>query len=714
MKKIKIYLVFILAIILIYFGRQVYDKLDTDPIKLSLKMAGENKMELKRVLDYYNKDEDSLKLKAAKILIANMTYHYSSSSFNPKNDCYLKAFKLVDSTAKNHFLHELQLKPMVQNYWKKTKSIKENLLSTIKKQTLINNVNTFSLDVKTIKSEWLISHIESSFNSWNNSKLFSSIDFSEFSMTMLPYRYDKEMLNMPTGYSNSFLKTELFKKSNLNDTKTVINSLNFYFKKVNSITKMIDFKYDLGFYNLLKWGKLECDDQTPIAAKILNDIGIPTHIDCTPQWLNRDARHSWCSSKESTGLYSPFSPGWQSILPSENKGLFNENFYKRTSKVYRKTYRYELISPYFLKKENEVVPPFFNTPYLKDVSDKYHKTSTLIMPTAKLFNRELINIAYLAIFSPRGWVAVGWGKVDSKNKHIIFEKVPLNVVYTIGVYKQNKIIPISIPFYFNKKRHNITPDYNNKITLDLTRKYPQKELLIDFRKKLINAKFQGANKKDFSDAVDLFQFDSIPKEYVTEIPINNGNSYKYVRFISSENWMENSRVINMAIMEYYSKIIKNEIAIEGTKPYIINKRDTLSPNCKELTKLEGTLICNNERILKKDLLSGFDGNMETFSKLRWAGIEFTRPRKIVSIRYAARNANNMINVGDTYELFYFDNDWKSMGKLKADNNYLTFKNVPSKTIYWLRNLNKGKEELSFFYINGEQIFINNDELSDYF
>ena len=67
----------------------------------------------------------------------------------------------------------------------------------------------------------------------------------------------------------------------------------------------------------------------------------------------------------------------------------------------------------------------------------------------------------------------------------------------------------------------------------------------------------------------------------------------------------------------------------------------------------------------------------------------------------------MIEPGQLYRLLYFkDGKWIEHQTLVSEYNYLDFDSVPAGTVYWLRNLDKGKEELPFFYEDGKQIFIN--------
>ena len=88
-------------------------------------------------------------------------------------------------------------------------------------------------------------------------------------------------------------------------------------------------------------------------------------------------------------------------------------------------------------------------------------------------------------------------------------------------------------------------------------------------------------------------------------------------------------------------------------------------------------------------------------------VDFGKPEQINQIRILPRNADNGITIGDNYELFYWDNDWISCGEKVAEYNFLQFDNIPTGTIYWLKNNSNGHEEQAFFYTNGKQIYINN-------
>ena len=108
----------------------------------------------------------------------------------------------------------------------------------------------------------------------------------------------------------------------------------------------------------------------------------------------------------------------------------------------------------------------------------------------------------------------------------------------------------------------------------------------------------------------------------------------------------------------------------------------------------------------------FDGNFETYVGSSGIGMDFGKPVKITHVRFAPRNANNMIVPGNNYMLMYYDKGWKKLRTLYAEHNYLDFEHVPKATLYWLKNLTEGKEEFPFFYINDKQYFLHVDKLPD--
>jgi hypothetical protein len=132
-----------------------------------------------------------------------------------------------------------------------------------------------------------------------------------------------------------------------------------------------------------------------------------------------------------------------------------------------------------------------------------------------------------------------------------------------------------------------------------------------------------------------------------------------------------------------------------------------SPLEKERKDTRMVRYCGSILRKTEDTLNAIDGNMETYSKSRKIVFDFTSPVKALRVRFAPRNANNIVNPGDTYCLYYYDEGWQEHSRQVAEGNYLVFKNVPKGTLYWLSDETRGREELPFRYVHGRQVFIDN-------
>ena len=118
--------------------------------------------------------------------------------------------------------------------------------------------------------------------------------------------------------------------------------------------------------------------------------------------------------------------------------------------------------------------------------------------------------------------------------------------------------------------------------------------------------------------------------------------------------------------------------------------------------LEGETKYEKEKVFDGNILTGFRSVAPDDG---WVGMKLKERTTVSRIRFIARNDGNCIEVGDVYELVYWqDGKWKSRGRQKADSNKLTFRKVPSCSLYLVHNLTKGSEERIFTYENGKQIW----------
>lgn len=660
-------------------------------LESSLIKAGKNKDELEVVLNHYQ--NDTLKFKASCYLIVNMDGHFSNHHIRAVPKVVLNSYTLVDS-----LIHSTLLtKDKSFNIGTTQDSLYESQIEVIANRLMseisfVQQPKAEFSDLRSIKSEWLINHIDNAFFNWRTSSYAKDLSFEEFLQTLLVYRFRNEALDVTSSFYNTHLK-KVLRADSIPDLAGIIERFNRYTFYADCFEDNGKHLGNLGFYDILQFYKYECSRQSEWPARALNANGIPASFDFTASWLNRNRHHFWVAVRDKSGIYRPFTPKWQP--------LDDTTYFRRTSKVYRRTFDKQ-VNPFTLKKVSEEIPEIFNSPFFKDVSEQYHSVVNISVP----IKDNIIDgrLGYLAIFSGDGWKPVGWGIIDPKKRLINFEKVPVNVVYIAGTYQNKRLVPLGPPFFLDNQGHIkvIRANSQQPTTLHLTRKFYKKEDLTTKMEAMIGARIQGANKPDFTDAKDLHILNRNDFEdmAVKAIPLSTVKRYRYLRCLP-RNEME----LNLAVFEVYSSFKYESNNNTGTLPYAFNSLDR--EKIKMLPKLT--------RVQIKPLgdTTGFnaisDGNMETFLTTRILKVDIRTPTKVKQIRIAPRNANNGINIGDHYELFYYDDTWKSAGIKTAKSNYLDYLNVPRNTIYWLRNRDHGKEEQAFIYENGEQIFVNHDQ-----
>ena len=135
-------------------------------LEYALRRAGDNRMELEKVLLHYSQEKkDSLKLKAACFLIENMPGHYTKVG-----DIFERCWELNTS-----FLNRKQLDLYASVYMTDGFYVTE--------------------DVASITADYLIRHIDASFKLFEYSWV-KELPFEIFLEYVLPYRLEYERLNL--------------------------------------------------------------------------------------------------------------------------------------------------------------------------------------------------------------------------------------------------------------------------------------------------------------------------------------------------------------------------------------------------------------------------------------------------------------------------------------------------------------------------------------
>lgn len=700
-----------------------------------LALSGDNRNELERVLNHF-RQKDMQEFEAACFLIANMQYHQSKEEIIP-DAAYYDHFRKTDSLYEVVFSH-LPISEMRFVRYGKYDSVihamSENFdrLPEVTKKTIIKS------DLECIKADYLIDNIEQAFTVWRNLPQLRTMSFEDFKELILPYRTTDEYAEW---YKRSELR-ELFAKRLMSaDSLSTVGTLEWYktyAEKCRRFNNYIKTKRNTGlFYDfLLRKAGWDCQNTANWTCDILRACGIPVVYEFTPKWTERDSRHFWCCSPDSSGILLPYTPPENNLCEDWQTNL------QYASKVYRTTFGAQKNTPYFIADEDEYIPEPFLTPLLSDQTFRYHQTVTLRFPLQEEIPNKVVYLCMLTRGEPR---PVGWGVVDERKKEIVFEQVPLNILFVPAYYdgdmmvrilepfmiqapkehtaiarpltvnKQNKVTELSVcegvlyhTGIFGKKAEEIsympiTCDTTQRTTMRVYRKYPEKERLKVFYRQLEGAIFTASDhekKRRYFDT--LHTLDYVPHPYLQEVTLHNTRKYRYYHFSN----LNRGRVYT-AHMEFLGPRSSAHVCTPPTPLPIFSDTVGASVPGDTLYRIHGVPIQ-----YRGATANAFDGDFTTYVNASIIGMDFKEPVQITHVRFVPRNANNMIVAGDSYLLMYYDGtQWKEhLPIVYAGKNYLDFTNVPVASLYLLRNLTNGKEELPFFYQNGKQYFLHVDTL----
>ena len=347
------------------------------------------------------------------------------------------------------------------------------------------------------------------------------------------------------------------------------------------------------------------------------------------------------------------------------------------AKVYRRCYAAHPGIERLLRTEKHVPPPF-RSPFIKDVSTEYMECVDVEVEV----RHKAEGYVYLVVFDNRSWVPVAFAPVkDGKAR---FEDMGRDVAYLPVCYDELGIQQVcGTPFVLTYQRsvEKLEPDTLRRDTLTLYRKYPLMPHVYDVAWRTVGGEFQAADNPAFRNARlvhRVTEWGTVGRE--VDVPDSVG-AFRYWRYRQTE---ENT----------YCNIAEIAFREKGTGAFIEGK----------VIGTEGALRgapADRTKAFDHDLLTAFDAPLPSGA---WVGMDFGKPVRVEQIVYTGRGDGNTIDIGDTYELFYWsgDNGWASLGKQKATTVKLVYPHVPAGALYWLRDLTKGQEERIFTYEDGKQ------------
>ncbi|NMB50663.1 MAG: discoidin domain-containing protein [Bacteroidales bacterium] len=623
----------------------------------ALELAGSNRSELEKVLEYYSQEKsDSLKLKAAEFLICNMDVHYSYKSKSWDN------FQIdLDSLFKNEDQSEKLQQGFDDLYHKYSNTLTADL--------------EYISDLQHIRADFLIQSIDAAFNSWK-SPYSRHLSFDDFCEYILPYRAGRESLSdWRVEFQNNYIPSVYERLIKEKDSITAIDLCNaikaYPYSNLSTIAgKLPD--YNAHTLSIMRIGN--CRQYTLQGVLAARYLGIPVSLDFTPQWATRSMGHEWNALINNDG--KPLSFG---IGDNCNLGEHIEFIPDRIPpKIYRQTFAKQNQSLAMMKGKEEI-PQTLASPCIKDVTMDYY--TCVDVPIKFDFKAPGGNkFSYLAVFDNSNWIPVCWAPINQGMS--LFENLNKNILCLPGYYYNKEFIPAASPIiidHIGNIKH-LKIDLQNKQDMLLSRKY-QNSLVEGNCREMVGGKFQVSNNPNFTNAVDLAIIMDEPEASYQIVYAQTEKSYKYFRYLAPA---------------------KSIGTISELEVYEVNSSD----------KLTGKIIGTEQKLFDISKEKAFDGDpLTSFRKYGelgkvWVGLEFDSPKRIKKIVYLPGNDDNCIRDGELYELFYWNNKWVSLGKQtgSSETYKLRYENVPTNTLYLLRNLTKGKEERIFTYEKGKQIW----------
>lgn len=466
-------------------------------LKQALKKAGKNKKELQQVISYYSQNPaDSLKLKAAYFLIANMPGHgYWEGTELQQYRQRIDTMQNIPYQVKKDFY------TVPYRFWP------DHLLCR-------------QIDIETISASYLIDNIESAFRLRDSCSWLFDLRFEDFCEYLLPYRLSDEypdhwrdsLSSLAKEVRKTICSYDDGKYSIRNATRELRNELNFGKAKLkNEIPDPYIQEY-----------KADCIDLSFANLCVYRGTGIPAATDFIPCFAGLNGSHYW------TILIDP-------RLPDSDPSEIN---HKTVAKVYRQTYS---IQKHLQPAKNEFIPTLLQDPFIRDVTSKYVRTTDITINIPKAKNK--IHHAYLAVFNNLKWQAVCGAK--NENNEVIFKDMGKDVVYLPVFFDNQKMKNLSYPFILNNlgSREELIPNTKQTQNLRLTRKYPI-ERIRTHDKFLISTSFECYPDSLYGQPDTIYH---IPNPKATEfntIRISTEKTYRYWQY-------QNRRYADIAELQFY-------------------------------------------------------------------------------------------------------------------------------------------------------------------
>ncbi len=637
-----------------------------DALERNLIRAGKNRAELEKVLQHYQ--NDSLKRQAAILLISNMerSYDYQSD--------WLDQFNMIFD----------QIQPLSET---EIASVKDSLLAVIGTQAQ----NTQQQDLQTLSADYLIANIDDAFASWQAAPWRDSVSFDLFCNYILPYKSFNEVAEpwraeLHNRYK-SIANNPFYNHTSAEVACEVNDDLKTWFRYSDQFN---DYPGRIRISYLLKGQHGNCSDMANLATYTMRSVGIPVAIDYTPQWGNYHDGHVWNALilNENSALYflgGEANPGEYRVLQEGESKI---------AKAFRRTLVIQdsSLAAKAAKMGETDLPIYLQNPRSLDVTPLYTAAYTVKM---HLQNHRL-PLVYLCIAKREKWEAIAGAAIDAQG-NAAFPNMGHNVLYNPMFYKNGTYTPAGAPFIitYEGKLHTLNADLEATKSARLTRIFPLKrsDAKWTYAEYLRDSRLEAANTPDFKDAVTLYTI-AHPMDLWHTGQLGGPSLRDRLDY---ESMWEATNIMDQKAYRYLRLVFpERQFCKVGELQFLDDNATPLAGEAIGSVQHPGWAF---------DGVPGFSIIDEAPEGGRWVGLDLGEPKQITQFRYLAATGEYDIQPGKTYQLFYWQNAWKSLGVQKADKHLLNFEKVPTNALFWLHCKDCGETfERPFTYENHRQIW----------
>ncbi len=646
------------------------------PLKQALDLAGENRSELEKVLEYYKYQGNEEKYAASCFLIQNMIGNASCDTSHLV--LYRSFLSWADSLNSVHKDNSKLLKEKLKSSWQLYKDSLQ----------LGSQYQQYFADCETIDADYLIREIELAYMSWNNNPYKSS--FADFMEYILPYRRING-LPIEDWREHFYLKY----KNHFHDCYPLpllkaCDTLLYEFREIKHS------RYILTDYPLLKVEDFEqlkiglCYHKCWYNSMAFSSLGIPCAIDFVPAWGNKNRGHSWnvIIDNGESHAFEPFwdNDRWKYKRIYNNKSWDNRYGVFKLPKVYRHTFASHPEGPILdTRIQHENIPSLFRNIKKKDVSHEYFEVQDVEI---ELSNKVPDNTyyCYLCVFGYHQWHPVQWGKIEGDK--VKFKAMGKGIVYLPCFYQNGSFKYAADPFLLTEKGviESLVSTDEIKQDISINRLIYQNPNYGEGIKGLKNCRIEVSDDACFSSADIVCH---LPDSMLYRLNINylkEPVKGRYVRIIFSDP------MTDIAELQFYAKKVGGQL--ERLVGQVIFSEGLNTNNISNVFDGLTATSWSNEQV---DLIDNCDQQMA------WIGLDLGKNTEIDGIGYCPK-IDSQLSGQNEYELLVWNDGWKPIARKKGNGGVLNYTDVPANSLLLLKNKqwsNRSRERI-FIYKNGEQ------------